>query len=508
MKKLLTLALTIGAASTLSACGAKAIEVKVLDEFTEGKNVTITFAHVSDDDSVYEALATEFETKYPNVTVKLHYVDGSYSALSTYIEDSIIDQKQPNITIGYANNFVEYMEGYKGTAVAELNQFMDHEKWGFSDADMKDFEDAGFWNDNDVYDDEGTIYSLSLSKSTEALYIDSTYLTLINDNKEEAGYTGDDLTTADVATWDGVFKVCTYLEKLNKSTAPLNNWDFKNSEIPFEIHHDTPANFALTIFGQNNAAYLSQGSFDFVDDSKNTSSKAAIQSVVAENASYIKPRSGSTYGSSLLSTYVDTEEDDDGEEYDVTTLPSVWANIGSSSPRTYYSKVSNIEVLNVPQMTTDTNSTDYTQWSVLQGPSMCLLANEDQDENLAAWLFMKHLTDTASSTKIALNSGYMPVRQTSFESTEFTAWLNSTTGEEYADEAKTIKNEGYHANYNPVAIAACRVGMAQSSTYYGLPVFIGSNEARNEAGDIVSNVLSGKTVAEAFKIAKENLALI
>lgn len=468
MKKLLAVALTLSAVTALSACGSKPIDVEVLEDFT--KDVTIEFTHVSGDDTtlkaIYEEVKEDFEKEFPRVTVNLTYVEGSYNGLIDHIENSIIKENQPNVTIGYPGNFIEYAAGYQGTAVANLDQFIEHETHGLTDEDIKDFKDAGFWAEGQSYDAEGTTYSLPFGKSSEAFYVNA-YIA-----KQGMTALGKETTDAaiktQVATWDGVFELAKALKELN------------NSAIPYEMHHDTSANLAITIFQQFKGVYLSQeNKFDFTNDSLNTVSKEAVQ-YLKDNQEYIQLRDGNNYGSGVIA--------------DASKTPTAWANIGSTSCQNYYASVTDLLILPVPQMTTSSTDTTYNQYAYLQGPSLCLLSNTDQDENLAAWIFMKYLTAAETSSKIAMASGYMPVRASCYDAGSiFDTWLKKST-----DESKIDAQE------------ACKVAMSQIDWYSPDPVFVGSDSGRDEAGVLINNALgtSGMTVAQAFAKAKENLELI
>ncbi len=452
MKKLLALALTVSAVSSLAACGGRNIvDMEVLEEFS-GEKITIEFWHVSDNVttngvsvSPYQKFKDSFEAEYPNVTVDLVYNEGSYSGLTTNIENAITTNAMPNVAIGYSNNFVEYNVA---NVIAPLDNFIEHDKWGLTEADLEDYQGTGFWEDGTCYDKYGTVYSMSLAKSSEAMYVRG-------DLVRSVGYEVSDLTT-----WEKVFEVCEALEAKN------------DTSIPYEMHHDTPANFALTLFGQSGAAYTTvDGDLDFVNDKKNSSSKAIINEIVVENSHYIMPRQGSTYGSAQL------------------TSNNVWMNIGSTSCRTYYDSVSNLEIMPVPQYSTNKEE----HYAVLQGPSMAMFISENQEENLASWLFMKHITNTENAAQIAMDTGYMPVRVSSQNTTDFKEFL-------------AYANDPSNSNYNMAR--ACTAALSQSYAYQGTPAFLGSNDARTEAGNIISNILDlGYDLDKAFATAKENLFL-
>lgn len=444
MKKILLLALSVSAISTLSACGSSIVDMEVIEEFS-GEKVEIEFWHVSGDVngvSPYQTYVDSFTTEYPNISVTLVNKDGDYGKLNDAINLSITDGSMPNVSIGYPANFIEYN---KANVVAPLDNFIEHDKWGLSTTDLEDFQDTGFWDEGASYDEVGTIYSMPLAKSAEAMYIRG-------DLVKKAGYELSDLTT-----WEKIFEVSKKLETMGET---------------YKFNHDDPQNFAVTLLGQSGAAFTSlENGIEFVDDSKNSGSKDIINEIIYQNKSYMNIREDWTYGSALLESN------------------NVWMSIGGTTCRTWYDGISDLEILPIPQYSTN----EEEAYAVLQGPSMALFISENQEENLATWLFMKHLTNTENSSNYAISTGYIPVRVSSQNTTEFKAFLACATDStsEYYNKAR-----------------ACSVAISQSYAYQATPAFSGSNDARTEAGNMIANIVNRNyTVDEAFNKAKENLFL-
>lgn len=446
MKKIITLALCLASVSALSACNKKTTLIEVIDEFS-GKDITIEFWHVSNDvDGVspFQTYADSFMEEYSNVTVELVYNDGSYAGLDEDIRYSIVTDEMPNIAIGYNTNFIDYNQSL---VIAQLDNFISHEKWGLTEEEIADYTDTGFWYDGTSYDEEGTTYSMPLSKGTEAMYVRG-------DLVKAAGYSVEELTT-----WEKVFEVSKKLEEMDE---------------PFVINYDDPQNFAVTLFGQASAPFTTvSGDIQYIDSSLNAKSKQVITDVVFDNKDYIFNRNANQYpyGSNLLISN------------------DVWMSIGSTTCRTWYDTVTELEILPIPQYSTNEDEA----YAVLQGPDMALFISENSEENLASWLFMKHLTTPENSTDYAMKTGYVPVRLSAQNSEEFQTFLD-------------LANDPTSSSYN--IARACNVILAQRSALEGIPAFLGANDSRNEAGNIIANILvSDYTVNDAFNKAKENLYL-
>lgn len=470
MKKLLALALTITAVSALSACTGPIPELVVADELDTEQKISIDFWHQStlNDDGTdpYQDYIDSFEAKYTNITVTPTTKE-SYGGLSTAVEAGIAARKYPNLTLGYSNNFVEYMQV---NAVADLTGFINHEKYGFKTDDINDFKNGGFWSDNQVYDDEGTIYSLSLAKSSEAAYVNMTMLREYLGTGTTKGWS-DSTIESKLNTWEGVYEISQALKDAGSSV--------------YQWHHDTTANWAIALLNQGNVDYTTfkdgKGVINFIDDSMDDA-KDLFQEYIVDNSDLVNIRATSgAYGSGQLMD----QKWDSATSGLVPSTPSIWMNLGSSSAGNYYDNRSfDLYVTGTPQMAT-AGSTNY---SILQGPSMAMLVHADEQENLATWLFMQHLLEEENQISIAQDTGYMPVRYSAQTDYTFTNWL---------------------ANEGTVQAAACQAGLNQRSYYAGTPAFIGSNETRNAVGAILDSLLGNTpaTLDKAFADAKTSLIL-
>ncbi len=469
-KKLLGLGLTVSSIAVLAGCSSSAIpELVVADDLDTSKKITIEFWHQStlndDGSDPYQDYCDEFNKEYPNITV-VPTTKESYSALSTAVEAGLAARKYPNLTLGYSNNFVEYMTV---NAVADLTGFIEHEKYGLSDEDIEDFKGAGFWADNQVYDADGTMYSMSLAKSSEVMYVNMTLLTETLNLSQEA-------VEAKLATWEGVYSLSQALKDADSSV--------------YQWHHDTTANWAITLLNQAGVDYTSinsdgEGVIEFLDSSETEAKNVFNKYLLGDYNGLASIRSTSgAYGSGQL---MDQKWDSSTSSL-VASNPSVWMNIGSSSAGSYYDNHTfDLQVFPVPQMETEGSS----NYAVLQGPSMAMLVHADEQENLATWLFMQYLTSTETSVKIAADTGYMPVRASSYEEQDFIDLLA-----EKDTDGKT-----------PIRILALQAAIAQKDYYQGTPAFLGSNETRSAVGQIIDDILAltPKTIDEAFTTCKTTL---
>ena len=66
------------------------------------------------------------------------------------------------------------------------------------------------------------------------------------------------------------------------------------------------------------------------------------------------------------------------------------------------------------------------------------------------------------------------------------------------------KASGYKATDGGITALSAKVCMEQQAWYYTSPAFVGSSEARDQVGELMTSVFTGtKTVEDAFKYAVE-----
>ncbi|MFW5894697.1 MAG: extracellular solute-binding protein, partial [Bacillota bacterium] len=126
---------------------------------------------------------------------------------------------------------------------------------------------------------------------------------------------------------------------------------------------------------------------------------------------------------------------------------------------------------------------DGEQSVIQQGPNIAMMSDTSDEERLAAWLIIEYLTNTENSAEFAMRSGYMPVRNSSFETDEYEEFM--TLAEKDPDDLTPDEEDDY-----PYALAS-KVARDQSDIYAYEPAFTGdvsSAKARNEAGSVMERI--------------------
>jgi multiple sugar transport system substrate-binding protein len=151
----------------------------------------------------------------------------------------------------------------------------------------------------------------------------------------------------------------------------------------------------------------------------------------------------------------------------------------------------NIGILPVVQRDLDNQSV------MQQGPNIAIMANATDNERLAAWLLLRHMTNTENTAWFAMNTGYVPVRISGFEDPEYQAFLQLVDRFE-AGETLTAEER----IRLPFSMAA-NVAYVQVNAYGFDPAFVGrvtSSMARREAEALMDALYAGtRTVEEAIE---------
>ena len=112
--------------------------------------------------------------------------------------------------------------------------------------------------------------------------------------------------------------------------------------------------------------------------------------------------------------------------------------------------------------------------SINQGPSICILDHKDENRALASFLFWKHITNKENSSSWALDTGYMGIRNSSYQSEAYNNALIVDENSSLADLAKAA---------NLVKISEVR------TSTFNTPIFKGSGTARTNVGLILKDCL-------------------
>ena len=451
-RRLLTLALALMLLPLLAGCHGKIErhEFAVPAEFDTSKKFELTFWAKNESNinqkNVYEQAIADFQALYPNVTIKMRlYTD--YGRLYDDMIKNIGANTLPNVCITYPDHIATYMTG--NNCVVPLDDLFENEKYGLGGSELR-FE--GPTKDEIIPEFlrecvlDGTHYALPYMRSTEACYVNKTYV-------EKLGF-----TLPEVLTWDFVWEVSDAAMKKNEDGTFVVNG--QRVLIPFM--YKSTDNMMIQMLRQKNAGYSTPGgTIEIFNDT--------TKELLFEVAEHVENRAFSTFG---IDSYPADLLNAGRCIFAVdSTAGATW--MGPDAPLLDI-KEENIadfemEVMAIPQFDTENPK------MISQGPSVCVFNQEDPQEVLASWLFTQFLLTNKVQVGYAKTEGYLPVTSKAQQSQEYLDYVNRS-GEDN-DEHYWVK------------IAAAKLLQANTANTFVTPVFNGSTSLRNAAGDLIESTV-------------------
>ena len=490
MKRIFALLLVVVMAFTMIACtpkkpssgnddetpSAEKVRYDVPANGYDGSEVTITFSHTMGEElrKVLDRYIEVFNELYPNITVE-HTQVGGYNDVRDQIKQELTANNQPNIAYCYPDHVALYNLTKK---VVALDNFIESkivvneatgEILGLTDEQIANFID-GYYAEGAVYDAAGTMYTLPMSKSTEVLYYNKTF------------FDENNLTVP--TTWDDLEEVSAQIHAI------VNNPDSKYyNPQSFAFGYDSEANWFITMTEQYGSDYTKNDAQKFYFNNETN------RSFVKEFRTWYEKGYFTTqelYGAYTSGLFTNTDP----------TKGSCYMCIGSSAGAknqvpTAVDGVAPFEVGIAPMPQLDSENAK----AISQGPSLCIFDQDNKQEVVASWLFVKFLaTNPEFQAEFSMVSGYIPVIEKDVLVEQLPAygtWLE--TG---------VAPGALKADAKSVAIATTiKVALEQADAYYVSPAFNGSSKARDQVAELMKYCFTTPTdnvdnlIAEAFKKA-------
>lgn len=463
MKKLFCLALALLlAVPFFTAChgNRRLAGFTVPDGLGDGK-YEITFWAKNDTNKVQSAIYTkakdDFEALYPNIKINIRFYT-NYNDIYNDVITNISTGTTPNVCITYPDHIATYMTGEN--VVVPLDELMADERYGLGGSELKfDAPEA-----DEVIPEfleecrlSGSYYALPFMRSTEACYVNKTYV-------EALGY-----TLPETLTWDFIFEVSEAAMKKDGDVFAVNG---QKIMIPF-IYKSTD-NMMIQYLRQADAGYSDDGGdvMIFNEDTEN---------FLYEVASHAKTGAFSTFKiSGYPANFLNAGQCIFAVD---STAGSTW--MGSDAPLVDIAedKIVSFEtrVMAVPQLDPDNPK------MISQGPSVCVFNKSDRREVLASWLFAEYLLTNDVQCAYSETEGYVPVTAKARESEEYKAYLDSAERDEL---------------HYRVKLDATKLLLENTENTFTTPVFNGSASLRSAAGQLIEDVTNSvrrrQTVDKAY----------
>lgn len=436
---------------------------QIPEEFDTSKSYEITFWAKNDTNKtqtkIYETAIEDFQELYPNITVNLRlYTD--YGKIYNDVITNIATDTTPNVCITYPDHIATYRTG--NSTVIPLDELFADEKYGLGGTELL-FDSPAKEEIVPQFLDEcmldGQYYAIPYMRSTEACYINKTYL-------EQMGY-----ELPEVLTWDFVWEVADKAAKMDENG--IYEVNGQNVMIPF-IYKSTD-NMMIQMLKQRDAGYSNdQGEIQIFND--------VTKELLYTIAQHTETNAFSTFKiSSYPANFLNAGQCIFAID---STAGATW--MGAHAPLSDISEDKFVEfetaVLPIPQF-----DPEHPQM-ISQGPSICVFNKADSQEVLASWLFAQYMLTNEVQIAYAQTEGYVPVTKKAQESEEYQDYL-SRAGED--DDL-----------YYDVKIQASQLMIDHVEHTFVTPVFNGSTSLRNAAGQLIENTVKGvrrkKTVDDTF----------
>ncbi len=465
MKKILVLLLLLSLCLSLCAChgsrDSSAFEIP--DRFDTDREYQITFWAKNDTNvtqtAIYEKAIRDFESLYPNITVNLRlYTD--YGRIYNDVITNISTGTTPNVCITYPDHIATYLTGDQ--VMVSLDDLIADEKYGLGgsevrfDSPARDEVVPQFLNECRIGE---RCYALPFMRSTEALYINRTYV-------EKLGY-----TVPDVLTWDFVWEVAdAAAAKDADGVYALNG---QKVMIPF-IYKSTD-NMMIQMLRQLDAPYsTSDGEILIFNDT--------VRQLLFTVRDHVQTGAFSTFKiSSYPGNFLNAGQCIFAVD---STAGATW--MGSRAPHMDIAAEQVVDfdlvVRPIPQFDTAAPK------MISQGPSVCVFNKTDPQEVLASWLFAQYLLSNDVQIAYSQTEGYVPVTLKAQKDSVYQDYL-SRKGED---------NDLYY----DIKIDAAELLMRSTDCTFVTPVFNGSASLRDAAGQLIEETAKAvrrkKTVDDAF----------
>ncbi len=435
----------------------------VPSNFDTSKTYEITFWAKNDSNKtqvqIYKDAIESFEKLYPNIKVNLSlYTD--YGQIYNDVITNISTNTTPNVCITYPDHIATYLTG--NNIVVPLDDLIDDEKYGLGGSELKydgpkkDEVIEKFLNEGVI---DGTQYALPFMRSTEALYINKTYV-------EKLGY-----EIPDVLTWDFIYEVSEKaLEQDSDGNYLVNG---QKTMIPF-IYKSTD-NMMIQMLKQLDAGYSD-------DDGNILIFNDTTRQLLLDLSEHAKSKAFSTFKiSSYPANFLNAGQCIFAID---STAGSTW--MGSEAPLVDIPEDKLVEfetvVKPIPQFDSDNLE------MISQGPSICIFNKEDSNEVLASWLFAQYLLSDDIQIAYSETEGYIPVTSKAIDTDAYQEYL-------------ALSGSDNDTHYS-IKIDAVKLLIDNIDNTFVTSVFNGSASLRNAAGQLIEETTKGarrgKTIDDDF----------
>lgn len=409
----------------------------------DGSAVTIVFSHTmgANLQEVLDIYIEEFNEIYPNITIQDNQV-GNYDDVFSTISTQLTANNQPNLAYCYPDHVAYYNLANAVITLDDLiasqidtgidNADGTNQILGLTQAQIDDFIE-GYYNEGKQFGD-GLMYCLPFSKSTEVLYYDKDFF--------------DEHNLTVPTTWAEMKTLCARILEIDSNCIPLG--------------YDSESNWFITMCEQYGSDYTSLTEPHYLFN--NEVNRTFVEELREwHQLGYVTTKG--IYGSYTSSLFINQDK----------TQPRSYMSIGSSAGAANQRPAADVNgdfpfevgIAAIPQV-------DASNPKVIsQGPSICIFNNDNVQEVMASWLFLKFMvTNVDFQAEFSSKSGYVPVLKSVSNQSTYKALLDNADG-------------GYY-----ITALSAKVCLQQVNAYFESPAFDGSAKAREEVGKLLAAAMT------------------
>ena len=465
MKKLISIILLLSLLLALTAChGSQEQKVfEIPESFDTSRNYEITFWAKNDTNmtqvNIYKDAIASFQALYPNITVNLRlYTD--YGKIYNDVITNIATDTTPNVCITYPDHIATYLTG--ADTVVPLDELFTDARYGLGGSEVL-FDAPTMAEIIPQFLGEcefnGHYYAIPYMRSTEACYINKTYV-------EKLGY-----EVPEALTWDFVWEV----SEAAMAQDTDGNFLVNGQKVLIPFMYKSTDNMMIQMLAQKGGDYsTSLGEILLFNDTTRELLRTVADHSVTKVFNTFK---ASGYPANFLNAGQCIFAID-------STAGATW--MGSDAPLVDIAEEKLVQfetvVMPIPQFDTANPK------MISQGPSMCVFNKEDPQEVLASWLFAQYMLTNEVQIAYSQTEGYCPVTSKAQQSEEYRDYL-SRSGED---------NDLYYS----IKLDATKLLLDNTRNTFVTPVFNGSASLRNAAGQLIEEVKKharrGETIDDAY----------
>lgn len=461
------------------------------------EQIEIEFWHAmgQSNQAVIDRMIESFNEKYPNISV-IPYSKGGYDELREAIVFGCASGTGPTVAQTYQDHVALYL---KTRNVRQLDDFMNHEnpEIGLAKSELDQIFPS-YLQEGRAYQEAGT-YSLPFNKSSEVLFYNKDFFCAHAADLAQYGVkvveTDDEGNVTDVEwpnpSWEQVEAIAKYF---------LTTEEYKDAGAPEEtagFAADSESNLFITLNQQWGGvnAYSGKGANGQLTYlfQNSAAGKQGIQWFV----------DGFKGGYFATATKF-------GEEYssNAFTLDKIIMTLGSSAGAGYNVATDGhfrTGVTHYPQRAAALES-GKEKYVIQQGTNLTLFKRQSDKEEMAGWLFIKHLMSYEMALLWATNTSYFPIRQDVYEGNEYQAYLNGWKLDNNGNYV--LDDQGNHVIDHEVGVKELtqKIVFDQRSFMFTNVAFVGSSYVRDEAAGIIKGMLySNLALEEAYSLAIKNV---